>query len=825
MSEAIHDSAMSRVPILYEISLAIGRSLDLERNCEIFLETLLRAKNFAYGGVWLRKSSLYKGQSPANGDDAYVLVYGSPPFRIRELVIPADHIIVKRLQEAPFYSVGCDAADFGRFITESRISRGAYAVYDLGGIGFLKLYRSARSDAFPYAELNQLRSVVSKFAVSVKGCLAHRALELVARERQRALDSLRKSERKYRAVVESARDGIIVTENQRILFANGQAARMLGLTAEQLVGMRVTDFLLPQHVGAFREFCRRRLKGIPGTDMIELEMVTAGPEKRTLDVWLTVNPADYDGRAAALLIARDVTERRRVEAERARLALALEQATDAVIITNTDARISYVNMAFEKFWERRQSDVLGQPLTVLGAEDPEIVFDMQKTAMMGRPWRGRLRHRRRDGRTVICDTTGNPMRDEKGDLVAYVFVQRDITRELELQEEYFQAQKMESVGRLAGGIAHDFNNIMTAILGFGAMILEKMESDNELRHAVEQIVTAAERATNLTRQLLAFSRRGVAQVRRLDLNSALREMEGLLRRTLGEDIELALRLDPGDCCVMADPGMIQQIVMNLAVNARDAMPRGGRLVISTRAVSLDDEFCRTRVKLRPGNYVHFTCSDAGCGMSPDVLARAFDPFFTTKPPGTGSGLGLSTVYGIVDRCGGHVEIESEIARGTTVHIWLPMVEAVGEAAAPTAEEETRGGSEIVLVVEDESMVRDLAVRVLSSAGYAVLSAADGREALELVEKLEGRVDLVLSDVVMPVMGGLEMAESLQEKYPHIKVLYMTGFSDRDLTERGRRVPGERILLKPFTRDALTRRVREILETAKKARTHTEAEPS
>jgi len=302
-------------------------------------------------------------------------------------------------------------------------------------------------------------------------------------------------------------------------------------------------------------------------------------------------------------------------------------------------------------------------------------------------------------------------------------------------------------------------------------------------------------------------------------------MEGLLRRTLGEDIELALRLDPADCCVMADPGMIQQIVMNLAVNARDAMPRGGRLVISTRAVSLDDEFCRTRVKLRPGNYVHFTCSDAGCGMSPDVLARAFDPFFTTKPPGTGSGLGLSTVYGIVDRCGGHVEIESEIARGTTVHIWLPMVEAVGEAAAPTAEEETRGGSEIVLVVEDESMVRDLAVRVLSSAGYAVLSAADGREALELVEKLEGRVDLVLSDVVMPVMGGLEMAESLQEKYPHIKVLYMTGLRDRDLTERGRRVPGERILLKPFTRDALTRRVREILETAKKARTHTEAEPS
>lgn len=815
---------MSRVPILYEISLAIGRSLDLESNCEVFLHTLLPAKNFAYGAVWLRKSELYSGQPPPNGQDPYVLVYGTPPFRIRELVIPADHIIVERLQEEPFYSVGCQVTDFGRFVTESRISRGAYAVYDLGGIGFLKLYCSARSDAFPYAELNQLRSVVSKFAVSIKGCLAHRALAVVARERQRALDSLRKSERRYRTVVESASDGIIVTENHRILFANALAARMLGLTAEQLVGMSITDFVLPHHVGAFREFCRRRLKGIPGTDVLGLQLVTAGREKRTLDVWLTVNPADYDGRTAALLVVRDVTERRRVEEERARLALALEQATDAVVITDPDARISYVNMAFEKFWERRKSDILGQPLAVLGGDDPEMFFDMQKTVMMGQPWRGRLRHRCRDGGIVICDTTGNPMRDEKGDMLAYVFVQRDITREVELQEQYHQAQKMESVGRLAGGIAHDFNNILTAILGFGAMILEEMSSDNQLRHAIEQIVTAAERATNLTRQLLAFSRRGVVQVRRLNLNGTLREMEGLLRRTLGEDIELSVRLDPAACYVMADPGMIQQIVMKLVVNARDAMPRGGKLVIGTRAVNLDDEFCRTRLKLRPGKYVHFTCSDTGCGMSAEVLARAFDPFFTTKAPGTGSGLGLSSVYGIVDRCGGHVEIESKIAKGTTVHIWLPLVEAVGEATAPAAEKETRGGSETVLVVEDEAMVRDLAVRVLKAAGYTVLSAGDGQEALELVEKLEGCVDLVLSDVVMPVMGGIEMAERLQEEYPRLKVLYMTGFSDMDLAERGKKVPDERILLKPFTRDVLTQRVRQVLESAGAACSHSDADP-
>jgi len=815
MNRDFHERAMREIPLLYEIALSIGKSLDLETNCEAFLRALLPARNLAYGGVWLRRRCFAPAEGgPEEDDGSYVLAYGMPPFRIRELVLPQEHPVIARLRREKFFSVGCHESDFPQYVTESRIGCGVYAVYALEDIGFLKLYASTRSGAFSYPELNRLWGVVRKFAVSLRGCLAHRQLQVAAAQRQEALDSLRRSEARYRTVVESVGDGMVVLREGRILFANRAMGRMLGLAPGQMTGVRFVDFVRAEHGAAFREYCRRRLMGIPGTDSLDLQMVAAGGDRRRLDVRVVADRMEYEGGPALLVVVQDVTEQRRAETERARLALALEQAGDAVMITDPEGRILYVNRAFEEFWERDKSALLGQSVEVMGGEAAEVLSEILKSVLAGKPWRGRLRHTRRDGRKTVCDTTGNPLCDEKGDMLAYVFVQRDVTRELELQERYYQAQRMESVGRLAGGIAHDFNNIMTAILGFGGMLLEQMSPDSNLRHSVEQIVTAAQRASNLTKKLLTFSRRGPLRLEPVNLNAVLRETEALLARTVGEDIELSLRVSPEEVWVMADFALIQQAVVNLVVNSRDAMPRGGKVVVATAVVDLDEEFCRGCPRLRPGRHVHLTVSDTGRGMTPEVRARAFDPFFTTKGPGHGTGLGLSTTYGIVEQCGGHIEIESEPDCGTVVHIWLPCVRVTAPAGRPPpAQEKTRGGSETILVVEDEALVRDLTVRLLKSAGYTVFEAANGQEAARIVDRLGGRVDLVLTDVIMPAMGGPELAEYLAGRYPAIRILYMTGFTEVQVRQNGKPVPPERLLLKPFSRRRLLQRVREELDAA------------
>jgi two-component system, cell cycle sensor histidine kinase and response regulator CckA len=370
---------------------------------------------------------------------------------------------------------------------------------------------------------------------------------------------------------------------------------------------------------------------------------------------------------------------------------------------------------------------------------------------------------------------------------------------------------MESIGRLAGGIAHDFNNIMTAVLGFGSMILDQLGDNHPLQHAVEQIVSAGERATNLTRQLLTFSRRQITEVRILDLNAVVTEMYQLLRRALGEDVELITVLDDNPASIKADAGLLQQVIMNLAINARDAMPRGGQLTIQTQRVTLDDRFCRSRVDVRPGDYVLLSVRDTGSGMTKEVLDHMFEPFFTTKPKGKGTGLGLATVYGIVRQCGGHIEVESEPGVGTEVKVWMPRVATPEEAVPVELEARPERGSETILVVEDEDIVRDLTVRLLKSLGYKVLEASHGREALAVVDQCKSPIHLVLTDVVMPQMGGPELAERLQKIRPSVKLLYTSGFTESAVLERGVALGKVRLIQKPYSRETLAQRVRETLD--------------
>ena len=392
-------------------------------------------------------------------------------------------------------------------------------------------------------------------------------------------------------------------------------------------------------------------------------------------------------------------------------------------------------------------------------------------------------------------------------------VARDVTDQRRLEDELRQAQKMEAVGNLAGGIAHDFNNLLTAMCGYSEFILGDEEASDSVRRSATQIARAAESATALTRQLLAFSRKQILQPRVLDLNEVVTTVERMLGRVIGEHITLETSLDGGLGHVKADPGQIEQVILNLAVNARDAMPGGGTIVVETANVEIDEAAARQHVGLEEGSYVVLSVSDTGPGIDPEVVERVFDPFFTTKPIGEGTGLGLSTAYGIVTQSGGYIGVYSEPGRGATFKIYLPRVLDEAPAEPVPLPANVEGGSETILLVEDEEIVRGIATEILQRSGYTVLAAATPEDALAVAERQPGTIDLLLTDVVMPKMGGRDLAVRVCALRPGIKVLYTSGYTDAAIVHHGVLGEGPAFLQKPFTRKVLLRRVREALDGA------------
>jgi signal transduction histidine kinase len=447
------------------------------------------------------------------------------------------------------------------------------------------------------------------------------------------------------------------------------------------------------------------------------------------------------------------------------------------------------------------------------AQDHDFYRTLWATLTSGKTWQGRMVNRKKDGALFTEDATISPVRDAEGNTTCYVAVKRDITSFLELEAQFLHAQKMEGVGRLAGGVAHDFNNLVTVIMSFTAFALESLREGDPLRDDLLEVKNAADRAAALTRQLLALSRKQILQPERVDLNQVLTDMDSMLRRLIGEDIEVAWAPAPDLGLVMADRGQIEQVLMNLAINARDAMVEGGTLTIETANAELDEEYGARHIGTQAGPHVVLTVSDTGCGMDEATRRQIFDPFFTTKETGKGTGLGLSTVYGIVEQSGGTIWVYSEPGLGTTFKVYLPrlVTDSMVPASEPSAPQPMSRGRETILVVEDQRALRQVIRRTLEAAGYTVLTAANGLEALAAFTHHEGPVQLLLTDVVMPEMSGTALVGELANRGAPMAVLYMSGYSGDAIAQSGVLEPGTHFLAKPFTPADLARKVRTVLD--------------
>jgi PAS domain S-box-containing protein len=634
-------------------------------------------------------------------------------------------------------------------------------------------------------------------------------------ERKQTETRLRASEERYKALFDRSLDCVYLIDFAGdFLDANQAALALLGIRREDLIGQNLGSLLTADQLPLAHEQIQEVIT--TGRQQHVSEFRLRHRDGREVLVETLASLIYHEGKPYAIQgIAHDITGRKRAEAEQARLATAVEQAAESIVITDPHGAILYVNPAFEKITGYTRAEAVGQNSRLLSSGRHDTAFYRQMWAMLkrGEVWTGHFINRRKDATLYEEEATISPVRDAAGQIVNFVAVKRDVTREVQLEENLRQMQKMDAIGQLAGGVAHDFNNILLALLMQAELLEEREPMSAAVREGLQQIREDANRAAELTRQLLLFSRRQVLQPRRLDVNEVVTRLARMLQRIIGEDVQLQLRLHTTPLFIHADPGMMEQVLMNLAVNARDAMPGGGLLLIETAHLALDAPAARLIPEAGPGHYACFRVSDTGEGIPPEVLPRIFEPFFTTKEIGKGTGLGLATVFGIVKQHQGWIKVDTGLGKGTTFRIFLPVcpaetMETVPAAARPASP----NGTETILLVEDESPVRGVLCEVLERHGYRVLAAADGGEALKLWSEQGAAVALLLTDLVMPgAMGGQELARRLLAEQPRLKVIYTSGYSVETAGRELHLRPGERFIQKPYNPEALLQTIRESLD--------------
>jgi two-component system cell cycle sensor histidine kinase/response regulator CckA len=657
-----------------------------------------------------------------------------------------------------------------------------------------------------------LKNNLARIGPAIEGALAR---VRARREKARAEDALRRSEANLRAVFNDGLQAFVLVNTEGIVQALNRTAERW---SERFRGRRLAE---GDHIFDFTPEAGAAVQAALAGEAGSVERCLRDPSGA--EAWFETTHApvvDDDGRIIGVsLNAREVSERKHAERalreSEARYRDLFDNASDLVCATDREGHFLYVNRAWHEGTGYSDTELAALRFgDLVHPESRARCAEVMERALAGETLTHvELTLMPRSAVPIVVEGNLSGARQADGS-VTLRGIYRDITERKRVDEQLRRAERMQAAGRLAGGMAHEVNNMMTGVIGFAEFLLRGLAPDDPRRSEVQEIIRAGSRAADVTRQLLAFTRQQLMHPEVLAINDVVVGLEKMLRHSLGENHELDLRLDGGLREIRADRGQLEQVLINLILNARDALPASGRVTIATAPAQLDEVYTSRRgdVEMAPGAYVLLSVSDTGCGMEPEVQARIFEPFFTTKPVGQGTGLGLSTVYGIVKQSGGFIWCYSEPGLGSTFKVYLPALLAgtaeptrVPRPAAP------RGGSETVLVVEDEDVVRAMACRGLREHGYTVLEARNGAEALAVVQENTAAIDLVVSDVVMPLVGGRELAARLAELDPALPVLYMSGYTGEDVVQRGLMDPGAPFAQKPFTPDGLARTVRELLD--------------
>ena len=629
---------------------------------------------------------------------------------------------------------------------------------------------------------------------------------------------------------------VAVDRNGTILQTNSLVEDLFGYSRGELIGKKV-ELLVPERFRHQHHDHRQNFAASPKIRPMGagLDLYGRHRDGSEFPVEISLSPVLVESGTVVLSAIRNISDRKRIEEElrkahaqlaqrtaeqigeyRARLASIVDSSEDAILTKSLDGTITAWNRGAERIYGYAPEEVIGKHISMLLPDDrPDEIPDILKKIARGE----NVEHYEsvrltKDRRRLNVSVSISPLHDINGEVIGASAIARDITAQRRVQDQLRQAQKMEAIGRLAGGVAHDFNNVLGIINACTEFLRDRIEPASEPSTYVENIKKAIERGAALTRQLLAFSRKQLIQPVLLDLNERLRDISKLLRPLMGDDVEVLVIPRTQSAIVEADPGQLDQIVMNLAVNARDAMPRGGRFILETDVVELDQDFADQHQPLSPGNYVMLSVSDNGTGMDKATLARIFEPFFTTKEPGKGTGLGLATVYGIAQQSGGYIWVYSEPERGTTFKVYLPSAENKLEASSPARGETTipKPKGKTILLVEDDEIMRSLTGQLLEEHGYTVVGVRDGKSALAWTELNPGKPHLLLTDVVMPGISGPELANHLATSNPGLKVVYMSGYTGELMASHEGLKHGI-LLEKPFTRTALLNALHNSLRTS------------
>jgi PAS domain S-box-containing protein len=670
-------------------------------------------------------------------------------------------------------------------------------------------------------ELYGLRHDGTEFPIEISLSPIQTDSGLLVSSAIRDITERKRAQQRVLTLLDSAPDAMVVVgEDGRIFLVNSQTERLFGYKRAELLGQPV-EVLVPErfwaehrrHRGKYMEHTQVRPMGM-GLDLFGLRK-----DGTEFPVEISLSPQQTEDGVLVSSTIRDVTNRKRVEDALRQSEAAFRGMVEGnygVYRATPDGTILMANLAMARmlgYESEKDLPALNLAADIFQPGEYSLHLFDQPGSRKQIP-RQEAHWHRKDGKIITVEVSGRPVTDSRGDLLYLEAIVEDVSHSRSVEHRLRHVQKMEAIGRLAGGIAHDFNNVLGVITGYSEMLLDKLSSDPNLSPLITHVLKATDRGASLTRRLLAFSRQQVLEPRVINIQEHIKGIEDLLRRVLGEDIHLTVSVSTHQAiCLRADPTQLEQVIMNLVVNARDAMPSGGSLGIEMSEARLDADYCKHNPDARPGSYVVIAVTDTGCGMSSDVLSRIFEPFFTTKESGKGTGLGLATVYGVVKQSGGHITVYSEVNQGTTFKIYLPMTE---EPASKPEMAHFAGvvpnGTETILVVEDEDSLREVTCAYLQNKGYSVLVAAEAESAISIAQNSNQRIDLLLTDVILPGCSGVQLAHRLAGDHPQMRVLYVSGYTADAIVHHAGHDPNFAFLSKPFSLPTLARKIRSILDT-------------